>query len=566
MTVASSSWANSSSWAISASNFKETDPVFSSLSASLATTGSNIFRGTQTITGSILISGSSLVATGSWSIQGGVTASLLGTASWANNVVSASYAFNSTTASYALLALTASYFSGSISNAISSSYALTASYIAGFITASDQAALQIRSTASYAAGASFATASFDSTDFINTPSIITHSVSPEKITVLETGAYLVSYKYDFGGAATVNDVVSQIVVNGSTLISSSYLTQQNSSTDKNSNALTFVTSLNANDSLNLLYKYGTSTGGSLTNLIMTVVRLKTAPAYLGTVNSASYALTASYAMNAGAGGGTFPYTGSAQITGSLGVTGSIFVLSGSIKIVGSGSTLFEITGSTGPLFSVSDSTSTNLLQISSGSSDVFVITAIKNTIVSGALYVTSSIYNTGITNTSYPNIVTVDTASGKFAFISTSSFGGGSGTPGGATTTIQFNDAGAFSGSGNFTFNKTTNTVLLTGSLIATSLTETSAERYKTDINPIGYQLDNINKLNPVSYKWKDQQRGKDPEIGFIAEEIAKVYPEFVKYDENGDTESVNYGRLVSVLVKAIQELKTEIDELKKKL
>jgi len=43
--------------------------------------------------------------------------------------------------------------------------------------------------------------------------------------------------------------------------------------------------------------------------------------------------------------------------------------------------------------------------------------------------------------------------------------GGGGGTPGGANTTIQFNDSNTFSGSGNFTFNKTTNVVTLTGSL-----------------------------------------------------------------------------------------------------
>jgi hypothetical protein len=46
--------------------------------------------------------------------------SFYGTSSWSTYAV---------TSSYALLALTASYFSGSISNAISSSYSLTASYI-----------------------------------------------------------------------------------------------------------------------------------------------------------------------------------------------------------------------------------------------------------------------------------------------------------------------------------------------------------------------------------------------------------------------------------------------------
>ncbi|MDD4110481.1 MAG: hypothetical protein PHS54_02890 [Clostridia bacterium] len=41
---------------------------------------------------------------------------------------------------------------------------------------------------------------------------------------------------------------------------------------------------------------------------------------------------------------------------------------------------------------------------------------------------------------------------------------GGSGTPGGADTNIQFNDGGSFGGDGNFTFNKSTGYLNLTGS------------------------------------------------------------------------------------------------------
>ena len=47
-------------------------------------------------------------------------------------------------------------------------------------------------------------------------------------------------------------------------------------------------------------------------------------------------------------------------------------------------------------------------------------------------------------------------------FISTG--GGGSGTPGGATTQVQFNDGGAFGGSERLTFNKTTGLTQLSGS------------------------------------------------------------------------------------------------------
>jgi len=42
--------------------------------------------------------------------------------------------------------------------------------------------------------------------------------------------------------------------------------------------------------------------------------------------------------------------------------------------------------------------------------------------------------------------------------------------PAGPNQSIQFNDAGATSGSGTFTFNKVTNIVTLTGSLVVTGI------------------------------------------------------------------------------------------------
>ena len=46
---------------------------------------------------------------------------------------------------------------------------------------------------------------------------------------------------------------------------------------------------------------------------------------------------------------------------------------------------------------------------------------------------------------------------------------GGSGSPGGLNTQVQFNDAGAFGASADLTYNDTTNTLVLTGTLVATS-------------------------------------------------------------------------------------------------
>jgi hypothetical protein len=86
MTVLSSSYAISSSRATTSSYYAETDPIFTAKSGSLATTGSNIFIGNQTITGSVRISGSlteignttitgSLVVTGSTTHNGNISVS-----------------------------------------------------------------------------------------------------------------------------------------------------------------------------------------------------------------------------------------------------------------------------------------------------------------------------------------------------------------------------------------------------------------------------------------------------------------------------------------------------------
>ena len=74
----SSSYSLFSTYATTASYYQETDPVFVARSASLATTGSNVFRGNQTITGSLTITGSNTligtkIITGSVFISGSKT-------------------------------------------------------------------------------------------------------------------------------------------------------------------------------------------------------------------------------------------------------------------------------------------------------------------------------------------------------------------------------------------------------------------------------------------------------------------------------------------------------------
>jgi len=88
---------------------------------------------------------------------------------------------------------------------------------------------------------------------------------------------------------------------------------------------------------------------------------------------------------------------------------------------------------------------------------------------------------------------------------------------------------------------------------------ETSAAIYKDNITNIPSQLNNILSLRPVEY---DKKLDGTHEIGLIADEVAKVYPNMVHFIE-GKPEALNYSKMVSVLVKAVQELIIELKELK---
>jgi hypothetical protein len=108
----------------------------------------------------------------------------------------------------------------------------------------------------------------------------------------------------------------------------------------------------------------------------------------------------------------------------------------------------------------------------------------------------------------------------------------------------------------NLTFDGSTLTV--TG-----TITETSSERFKENIQTLENALDKVNQLRGVSYT---RIKDKVAEIGVIAEETMNIIPEVIKYDEDGKPESVSYSRIVAYLIEAIKELKLEIGELKNKL
>ena len=135
----------------------------------------------------------------------------------------------------------------------------------------------------------------------------------------------------------------------------------------------------------------------------------------------------------------------------------------------------------------------------------------------------------------------------------------------GSKSYIEANDGGATElyYDGNKKFETSSTGVSVTGALVATGdVTAFSDARLKTDIHTINNALGIVGKLRGVSYKWL--KNGK-PSIGVIAQEVEEVIPEVVLTTQHEDKEvkSVDYGKIVGVLINAINELKTEIDELK---
>ena len=145
-------------------------------------------------------------------------------------------------------------------------------------------------------------------------------------------------------------------------------------------------------------------------------------------------------------------------------------------------------------------------------------------------------------------------------------------------------------GDDNFTFgNATTDSNIASG---ATSITAPSDIRLKEDIQDEVVGLDFINELRPVTFRWKKEKdvpeelvahgSGSEKRVmngkynhGFISQEVKEVIDNNPDIKEGFDMWSeddvdgrqrIGEGALIPMLVKSIQELSAEVEELKAKL
>lgn len=108
--------------------------------------------------------------------------------------------------------------------------------------------------------------------------------------------------------------------------------------------------------------------------------------------------------------------------------------------------------------------------------------------------------------------------------------------------------------------------------VIAYSSTVSDA-RLKDDVLTIDNALDKVKALRGVEYVWNKGGREGQKDLGFIAQEVEQVIPEIVREkkmplldDTSKEYKTVDYEKVVAVLVEAMKEQQKQIDELKARL
>jgi hypothetical protein len=136
-----------------------------------------------------------------------------------------------------------------------------------------------------------------------------------------------------------------------------------------------------------------------------------------------------------------------------------------------------------------------------------------------------------------------------------------------------------YAGTTNITTLTGTGTFSTNGNVIAFA----SDKRLKTNIKPIENPLDKVKSLNGFTYNWNDKAKAlanyntEESLVGVFAQEIQEVLPEAVKLapfdnDMTGNSISgenyltVQYDKIVPLLIEAIKDQQKQIDELKSKI
>ena len=115
------------------------------------------------------------------------------------------------------------------------------------------------------------------------------------------------------------------------------------------------------------------------------------------------------------------------------------------------------------------------------------------------------------------------------------------------------------------------------GNIHATAFPASSDIRFKKNITPLENSLEKVKKLQGVRYEWnefinsvRDGYKLNVPIIGLIAQDVEKIVPEIIELwrlsDDCQDARSIDYPRLIPVLIEAIKEQQIIIENQNQKI
>jgi hypothetical protein len=90
-----------------------------------------------------------------------------------------------------------------------------------------------------------------------------------------------------------------------------------------------------------------------------------------------------------------------------------------------------------------------------------------------------------------------------------------------------------------------------------------SSRTYKKDITKIDEGLvNNLGWMDVVSFRYKDEPEDAPLSYGMIAEDVAKIDPNLIIYDQEGEIQSIKYNNIIPLLVAYVQRLEERIGVL----
>ena len=91
----------------------------------------------------------------------------------------------------------------------------------------------------------------------------------------------------------------------------------------------------------------------------------------------------------------------------------------------------------------------------------------------------------------------------------------------------------------------------------------------KDNIRPIESAIFKVQQIRGVTFDWNEKsnklQQEKGHDVGLIAQEVEKVLPEVIQIREDG-IKAISYEKVVPLLVEAIKEQQTTIENLESRL